>query len=60
MGMELRIVTTEWDGILAGFLADKFDAIIGSMAIIGGAQQAGLLFPTLLCFRRPAFQRKPR
>ncbi len=33
MGMELRIVTTEWDGILAGLLAGKFDAIIGSMAI---------------------------
>jgi ABC-type amino acid transport substrate-binding protein len=33
MGVELRIVTTEWDGILAGLLAGKFDAIIGSMAI---------------------------
>jgi len=33
LGQELEIVTTEWDGILAGLLAGKFDAIIGSMAI---------------------------
>lgn len=29
----LEIVPTEWDGILAGLLAGKFDAIIGSMAV---------------------------
>lgn len=28
-----KIVTTEWDGILAGLLAGKYDTIIGSMAI---------------------------
>jgi len=33
LGLKLKIVTTEWDGILAGLLAGKFDAIIGSMAI---------------------------
>jgi His/Glu/Gln/Arg/opine family amino acid ABC transporter permease subunit len=33
LGQELEIVTTEWDGILAGLLTGKYDAIIGSMAI---------------------------
>lgn len=33
MGATLTIVPTEWDGILAGLLAGKFDAVIGSMAI---------------------------
>jgi His/Glu/Gln/Arg/opine family amino acid ABC transporter permease subunit len=33
LGMELKIIATEWDGILAGLLTGKFDAIIGSMAI---------------------------
>lgn len=28
-----EIITTEWDGILAGLLANKYDAIIGSMAV---------------------------
>lgn len=29
----LVIITTEWDGILAGLILGKYDAIIGSMAI---------------------------
>jgi His/Glu/Gln/Arg/opine family amino acid ABC transporter permease subunit len=30
---DIELIATEWDGILAGLLADKYDAIIGSMAI---------------------------
>ncbi len=33
MDVKLKLVTTEWDGILAGLLAGKYDVIIGSMAI---------------------------
>lgn len=33
LGRPARIVATEWDGILSGLLAGKFDAIIGSMAV---------------------------
>jgi His/Glu/Gln/Arg/opine family amino acid ABC transporter permease subunit len=39
LGKELEIVTTEWDGILAGLLAGKYDAIIGSMAITAERQK---------------------
>ncbi|CAK8714991.1 Polar amino acid transport system substrate-binding protein [Candidatus Electrothrix laxa] len=35
-----QIIATEWDGILAGLLAEKYDAIIGSMAITPVRQQS--------------------
>ncbi|MEA2012675.1 MAG: ABC transporter substrate-binding protein/permease [Verrucomicrobiota bacterium] len=33
LNLKSKIATTEWDGILAGLLVEKYDAIIGSMAI---------------------------
>lgn len=33
MGVEPVIVTTAWDGIIAGLLASKYDTIVGSMTI---------------------------
>ncbi len=33
MGLKAEIVTTAWDGIIGGLLANKYDAIVGSMTI---------------------------
>ncbi|MEX1662238.1 transporter substrate-binding domain-containing protein [uncultured Thioclava sp.] len=33
MGLKVEIITTAWDGIIGGLLANKYDAIIGSMSI---------------------------
>lgn len=33
MGLDVEIITTAWDGIIGGLLANKYDAIVGSMSI---------------------------
>ena len=40
MGHEPELVTTAWDGILAGLVTKKFDLIIGSMAITDERKKA--------------------
>jgi len=39
LGVEPVIVTTAWDGILAGLLASKYDTICGSMTITAKRQE---------------------
>lgn len=39
IGRDVEIITTEWDGILTGLLAGKYDVIVGSMAITPPRQE---------------------
>ncbi|SMF22439.1 amino acid ABC transporter substrate-binding protein, PAAT family [Tistlia consotensis] len=39
MGVKPVIVTTAWDGIIAGLLANKYDTIVGSMTITPKRQE---------------------
>lgn len=40
LGKTPKIIPTEWDGILAGLLSGRYDAIIGSMAITPEREKA--------------------
>lgn len=40
LGVEGKIVTTAWDGIIAGLLANKYDTIVGSMTITPEREKA--------------------
>lgn len=40
LGREPKLITSAWDGILAGLVANKYDLIVGSMAITSERQKA--------------------
>ena len=40
LGVKAKIVTTAWDGIIAGLLANKYDSIVGSMTITPEREKA--------------------
>ena len=40
IGVKGKIVTTAWDGIIAGLLANKYDTIVGSMTITPEREKA--------------------
>ena len=40
LGVKVKIVTTAWDGIIAGLLASKYDSIVGSMTITPEREKA--------------------
>lgn len=40
LGVEAKIVTTAWDGIIAGLITGRYDTIIGSMTITKERQKA--------------------
>lgn len=40
LGVKAKIVTTAWDGIIAGLLANKYDTIVGSMTITPEREKA--------------------
>lgn len=40
LGVKGTVVTTAWDGIIAGLLANKFDTIVGSMTITPEREKA--------------------
>ncbi len=53
LGVKAKIVTTAWDGIIAGLLASKYDSIVGSMTITPEREKAvDFVGPVLPCWSR--------
>jgi polar amino acid transport system substrate-binding protein len=58
MGLKTEIITTAWDGIIGGLLANKYDAIVGSMSITPERQKVVDFVGPYYTTKRAVFTKK--